>query len=139
MRAPGLPLLFVMLLFLSACSSGEKHIKAKGNLHYNNQPYVVKHNGSLTVKFIPVLEADQHFDAYLADINRTDGSFVVTGRSGKGIPAGKYRIAVEQRVMDTPREVQEMNEHFSPANSKILREIIDETPIIIDLSKPEGK
>ena len=127
------------VLLLPACSSGPKLVKVKGNLRLKDQPYTAKHTGSLSIRLIPVVEADEHFHTYVGDFNREDGSFVVNGKTGQGIPTGKYLITIHQRLMDAPPEILEMNERFSQPNSKIIREIVDETPLVINLSTPTGE
>ncbi len=139
---------FLILLFsvcliasLPACSTGSKlaTAKVKGNLLFNGTPFVSKHNGSLTVKFIPIVEEGQPFDTFIADVNREDGSFVVVGRAEDGIPVGKYRISIDQMVMNMPPEVEAMNRRFSPEVSRIIREITGNETIQIDLAKAEGQ
>jgi hypothetical protein len=45
--------------------------------------------------FVPVLEKGKAEDYYVAEFNRADGTFKVAGKDLKGMPPGKYKIAVE--------------------------------------------
>src|SRR5688572_27113459 len=77
---------------LQGCGSG--YIKVKGKVLKGGEP--LRANGrTLQVTFYPVdVGKDGAQDAYLAH-RSIDGTFSVPGKTGKGIPAGKYKIAVE--------------------------------------------
>lgn len=128
-----------LLVCVPACSPEPKLAKVKGNLLFNGMPYVAKHNGSVSVKFIPIVESGQPSEYAIADVNREDGSFVVLGRAGGGIPPGKYRIVIDQMVIDPPPEVERMNQRFRADTSKIVREVTGDSAISIDLAIPEGQ
>jgi hypothetical protein len=128
----------ILALVLPACSTEGKQHKVKGALLHRGEPYLPKHKGSVTVIFVPEAEGDTPADSYVADVNREDGTFVVNGKTGRGIPPGKYRVTINQMVMDAPAEINQMNERFSATNSKIIRDIQDETPLRIDLAKADG-
>jgi hypothetical protein len=67
----------------------------------------------------------------------TDGtSYTVPGRSGNGLPAGKYRIVVRQ--WDPFPDFDRLGGRFDEQNSPIIREITEDTEINIDVSRPEG-
>ena len=81
------------------------------------------------VAFIAVDAGDNPaiFTADPASFNREDATFLVSGKEGRGIPAGKYRIAVGQKMVgEPPAEVETMNEMFSRKNSTIIREVTSE-------------
>ena len=64
-----------------------------------------------------------------------DGAFDAPGRDGRGLPPGKYLIAVRQ--WDPFPDVDRLRGRFDETRSKIVREI-DGREIAIDVSKPEG-
>ena len=57
------------------------------------------------------------------------------GSEGKGIPRGKYRVAIFRGAIGTE---DEFKDQFSKDNSPIIREIDGKSEIVIDLDKPEG-
>lgn len=129
----------ILCLHLPACTSGPKPIKVTGKLNYKDQPLKVDPKGGVTLSFIQAAEDDKPSTTYNAEINRDDMTFVVKSRDPKGIPPGKYRIAVNLMMPEQTAQVQEINQRFSPQDTKIERDITTEEPIVLDLSKPEGK
>lgn len=129
----------IVCLFLSACSSGPKPLKVTGKLTYQGKPLAVDAKGGVTLTFIPVVEAGQAFTNQQAEVNREDMSFAVKGPTGQGIPAGKYRIAVMLMTPEQTPMVREINQRFTQEQSPIVRDIASEEPIVLDLSKPDGK
>jgi hypothetical protein len=124
-----------LVLMLPGCS-GPTLVWGKGQLRYNEKPLEMKGLKEITVKFIPLVKVDREF--YYSDIDKSDSTFKV-GWQGQGIPAGKYKIAIEQKASGTESAaVKKMNKMFSPENTQIVRELKDETPINLELSKPEG-
>lgn len=139
MRQPLLGSCLLCLLFVPACSTGgPKGVKATGQLLYKGQPYIANHKGSINVRFTPIAEGDGG-DYYIADVKREDGTFIVKGRAGETIPAGQYRISIEQMAIDAPPELETMNALFTPKESKIIRDVGPDTSLRIDLAHPEGK
>ena len=132
--------LILGLAFLSGCtSSGGKLIMAKGQLLNKQKPLKVASNMGVSVLFIPLVDESKHHDTYPADPLNEDAIFVVPGKNGKGIPPGKYRIAINFLMVGTPPpEIQRMNELFDRQTSGIVREVTSEELIVIDLSKPGG-
>jgi hypothetical protein len=129
------------LLQATGCSPAPKLVNAKGQLTYKNKPYIVSSKIGVDLYFIPVVEAGAKADSYahVGIYNNEDGTFVVQGKDLKGIPAGKYRIAVQQMMIGSPSaEVQIMNDKFSKENTAVVRDITNEEPVVIELSKSEG-
>ena len=129
----------MLLVVIGGCSSGPKLIKANGQLLFNQQPLKVSPQAGISVIFLS-LEADQAVRTFPADpLNTEDATFVVPGKNRSGIPIGKYRIVIQQKMEDDlPENVSRMNEMFSRHASAIIREVTNDDPIILDLSKPEG-
>jgi hypothetical protein len=126
-------------VLISACSGSPKPLKVSGQLKNNDKPYTAPKGAMVTIVFTPVVEAGAPFDSYPAKFNRGDSSFTVAGKSEQGIPPGKYRISVQQFVSDPTAQINEMNARFKSEKSAVIRDVTDETPIIIDLAKPTGK
>jgi hypothetical protein len=95
--------------------------------------------------------AEEPFQAYY---DPKDGTFVVPGPDGYGIPPGKYRISIFQgltregegkinnerkgRSRKAPRidrETDFFKDLFGPTSSPIVREITQGVELIVDLDK----
>lgn len=78
-----------------------------------------------------------------------DGTFDVPGPDGQGIPPGKYRVAISQKMkrdsLPSPRQPRGipfdrdtdfLEAKFGPAMSPILRELTSSGELVIDLNSP---
>jgi hypothetical protein len=111
---------------------------AKGQLLYEGKPFKVDPKAGVTIKFIPVVEPGKPYTSFTSrPDNREEMTFQVTGPTGRGIPLGKYKIAVFLIAGDTPN-ADEINEQFSDQNTKVERDVQSDEPLRIDLSKPAG-
>jgi hypothetical protein len=126
----------LLLLLACGCSSGPKLIKPTGELLYNQKPLRLSEDASVTMRFTLLDETPPR--SFAATVNRDDSTFVVPGNDGNGIPPGKYRISVNQKMIDLTPEAEQINEMFSRNKTQIEREVTNEEPIILDLSKPTG-
>jgi hypothetical protein len=91
-------------------------------------------------------------DAFMADLDQARGTFSVPGNDRRGIPPGKYRIAVTQKLTRetfdasapkpkrgakaADRETDTLKNQFGIDNSPIVREVTGSGEIIIDLDRP---
>jgi hypothetical protein len=90
-------LLILLVIGLIPIGCGDSsHIKAKGRIVKGGQPYVVPEGTGFRVFFVP-LDAPEgkHFDSFAAEYNPENGSFLVQGKDGKGLPRGKYRVDLQ--------------------------------------------
>ena len=87
--------LFVIGLIPIGCGDSS-HIKAKGHIVKGGQPYLVPEGTGFRVFFVP-LDAPEgkHFDSFAAEYNPENGSFLVQGKDGRGLPRGKYRVDLQ--------------------------------------------
>jgi hypothetical protein len=130
----------LVLLAATGCTSGPKMTLVKGKLLYKGSPLKVDPKAGVQISFIPIVERGEAYSTYPASPpKREDMSFEVRGPQGKGIPPGKYRVAVNLLSAKDPL-VDEINEGFSKQNTNVVREVRgEEGPVmLIDLSKPEG-
>jgi len=74
---------------------------------------------------------------YSADVNAEMGTFEVKG-DGKGIPPGRYKIAITAKHGFGPDTPDYFRGRYSQENTKIIREIKPGDEIVIDVTKPEG-
>jgi hypothetical protein len=81
--------------------SGPPSLMTRGRVLENGQPVAITNFSQgyncLQVDFYPVdatgnVGKSLHFPAFVAQ----DGSFTIGGLEGKGIPAGKYRVAIRR-------------------------------------------
>jgi hypothetical protein len=73
-------------------------------------------------------------DVYAARTNETDGTFQVTGKDGKGLPPGKYKITVEH----SRKKRDLLGGAFSEDKTPFVRDIDSRTgEIVVDLGKPQ--
>ncbi len=112
-------------------------IQPKGRVLKSGVPLTLKEDEYVNVFFVPVIaEGEQHpGDVYAANYNDADGTFQATGKNGKGLPPGKYKITVEH--LRKKRDL--LGGKFNSDNSPFVREVTDSTTeLLVDLDKPNG-
>ena len=122
--------LVLIALFLSGCGDGR--IKARGRIVNNGAPFQLGEGEGLRIVFAPVEASGATYESYVAVFNK-DGSFQVMGRDGKGLPPGKYRVALEH----LKKKQDLLKGAFDGQNTPIVREVTDgSNEIVIDLDHP---
>ena len=92
---PTMRLLTIFLLGSLLVGCGGSRVKARGRLVKNGEPFVPNEKETVHVAFFPAGEESQSSDrSYVVKFNRADGTFLVSGADGKGLPPGKYRVTV---------------------------------------------
>jgi hypothetical protein len=82
------------LVVLSGCGDGR--LNARGRILKGGAPFTVPEEDYIRVTFFPVTEnGTPPKNTYAADFNGADGTFRAAGPDGRGIPPGKYRVALE--------------------------------------------
>jgi hypothetical protein len=82
------------LLVLCGCG-GDGRLNARGRIVKGGTPFTVPEDEYVRVTFFPVTaDGSPPRNTYAASYNGTDGTFRAVGPDGKGIPPGKYRIAI---------------------------------------------
>src|SRR5262249_49662655 len=92
----------VCLMSLVICSltlgcGNNGFIKARGHLVKDGVPYLIPEGQGLRIFFAPVNTDGTRYDSYSASYDPEDGSFVVTGKDGRGLPPGAYHIDIQLR------------------------------------------
>jgi hypothetical protein len=154
--------LIVPVALALACSGcgNSNAIKVSGKLLQAGQPYVPPAGQRVVVTLYVVdakdasgkgISAQEPFQAYY---DPKDGTFVVPGPDGYGIPPGKYRISIFQGLTregegkahkehkGTSRKASVINREmdfleglFGPTTSPIVREVTQGAELIVDLDK----
>ncbi|HEX4588748.1 MAG TPA: hypothetical protein VH120_02385 [Gemmataceae bacterium] len=119
---------------LAGCGGGMLH--PTGRVVKGGEPVVLKPGEDLGIFFYP-LGGDGKLGTtvYPAFFNAADSTFRVTGSDRRGLPPGKYRVAVElkKNKKDLFEGTYDMN------NSPFVFDVDGKTAeILIDLSKPRG-
>lgn len=91
MRAILLTAVLTTVVLLSGCAGGT--VRPSGKILRNGQPVQLSDKGVIVLNFLPE-SGDKLGVTYAAD-TKPDGTFTITGPERKGIPPGKYKVAVE--------------------------------------------
>jgi hypothetical protein len=122
------------MLCLVAAGCGEGKLRTRGRLMRSGQPLVPKEDEKIRVTFVPLLsDGKPPADYYHAEFNRADATFQSAGKDKKGMPPGKYRVAVEFKQKN--RDV--FGGKFDESRSPFVFDVDSGTSeIVIDLDKP---
>src|SRR5438045_153537 len=86
----------LLAVLLAAGCGGSGKLQTKGRLLKDGAPLVPADDEIVRILFVPLPEGGARVtDFYVATFNRADGTFQAAGNDGKGVPPGKYRIAIE--------------------------------------------
>lgn len=120
---------------LAGCGTGL--YKVKGRIVKNGEPAMPGKGLHYEVGLIPLDAAGNSLqDVYPANRGKERNDFAVPGKTGKGIPPGKYRIGI--RMTDAFGERDELLGAFGDDKSPIIRDIQSSEELVIDLAKPSG-
>jgi len=119
---------------------GPQVTAVSGELTKGGQPLEVSGRevgtGRVVVEFYQLKDdGSVSTDPFEAEV-APDGSFQVAGLKGRGIPPGKYKIAVRQ--WDPYPQTDRLNGAFSRDQTPLVRQVESGKPLVIDLDKPEG-
>ncbi len=133
--------LFVVLCLLVLPGCGKSGATVKGTLVLPRNVKLMD-TDSVRISFTP---EDKKGQGYPAKLSVADNSFVAQGPSKKGIPAGKYTVAVQlQPYMGSPHSERRaayfasLNKNFNAAHSKLTYEVTAESPQTITIDIPKG-
>jgi hypothetical protein len=122
-------------LLLAGCGRGL--VQPKGRVLKDGAPLALKEQEYVNIFFVPVVaQGEKHpGDVYAARYNDADGAFQATGKDGKGLPPGKYKITVEH--LRKKRDL--LNGAFGADKTPFVRDIDSRTgEIVLDLARPNG-
>jgi len=126
-------LLFGLVLLASGCGKSDK-LRTQGRLLKGGTPYIPSAGEYIQITFVPMPEdgkpPDRH---YYAGVDQDTGTFVPDGPDKLGMPAGRYRVAVE--LMKNKKDLLrgKYDQEFSPY---VFDVDADTDEIVIDLDVP---
>ena len=119
----------LLLLFAGGC--GEVRLQTRGKVVKGGAAFVPPAGHFVRVTFYPL--ENPVGDAYVAEVNQADATFRVAGKDGRGMPAGKYRAAVE---LDFKRS-DKLKGKFGADNSPFVFDVTAATgELVLDLDAP---
>jgi hypothetical protein len=130
-----------MIVSLAGCSQ-PLMVEVKGKVHRNGEPLPVKElpsaaGGRVMVRF-HCLDQDKRDLGPQGAIVKPDGTFSVPGATGKGIPAGKYRVEITWQD-PFPMGKDKLEGNFGKENSPVVLDIPSREDIDINVAGAMGK
>jgi hypothetical protein len=131
------PILILASIFCLAGCGGERLVMARGTVMKDGEPLIPDDDQALIVGFIPISEDGKPASNwYAAEVDQQTATFRTAGSLKKGMPPGKYRVAVELVKMPGKKDI--FQDKFNGATSPFIREVEDSSvPIILDVEHPE--
>jgi hypothetical protein len=129
--------LTIVVLFLLALSACNRYEPPVNKLLHDGRPLEVEGRevaiGYVAIRLYPLTGESVAAEPASDDLVEADGTFVILGREGKGVPPGKYRVEVMQY---DPYPTDVLRGRFSKENSPIEVEVTGEKePLQIDLAE----
>lgn len=122
------------LCLLTVGCGGAGKLRTRGRVLKGGQPLLPRENEAVRVTFVPILpDGKPPADHYHAEFNPADATFRSAGKDKKGMPPGKYRVAVEFK-----RQKRDLfGGAFDEDRSPFVFDVDSRTPeIVIDLDRP---
>lgn len=121
-----------MALVIAGCS-GDGMLRPQGRLLKAGKMFIPD-DGNVQITFVPIpADGSAPKNHYWATVDDQKGTFVPAGGNKRGMPAGKYRVAIE--VVKNKKDLLEgkYNDERSPY---IFTVDASTREIVIDLDKP---
>ena len=121
-----------LCILITGCGDGR--LRTKGRLLKGGQPFIAPEGEFIHVTFVPIPpDGKPATDYYYAEVDQTTGTFRPAGKDLKGMPPGKYRVAVE--LMKKKKD--QFGGKFDTQKSPFVFDVDGGTKeIVIDLDKP---
>jgi len=145
------------LVVFPGCGASGNTVWVTGKLLKGGATYVAPEGQLVSVTFVGMEIQDaagkktQSSEPFLAAFDQVSGTFSVPGHEGRGIPPGKYRVAVTQKMSreafdaakktgtikkGVDKETDMLAGQFSLTTSPIIREVKTGGQLVIDLDHP---
>jgi hypothetical protein len=123
---------FGLSILMTGCGR-DGLLRTKGQLLKGDQPFVPPEGEFIEITFVPIPpDGKPATDYYYADVDQATGTFWPAGKTRKGMPPGKYRVAVE--LMKKKKD--QFGGKFDAVNSPFVFDVDSQTKeIVIDLDK----
>jgi hypothetical protein len=127
-------LVLVAGLCLLAAGCGETRLQTKGRVVKGGQPLVPREDEFVEVTFVPIVpEGGRPANMYFAQYDPATGTFKAWGPDRKGVPPGKYRVAVEYKK----KKRDLLDGRFDAVRSPFVFDVDARTPeLVLDLDNP---
>ena len=129
-----LALVLAMAMVATGCGKSDGKLRARGRLLKGGEEYIPGEDEYIQITFVPIPEDGKPaMDYYWAEVDQDTGTFAASGKDLKGLPPGKYRIAVELKK----NKKDLLGGKYDPEKSPFVFDIEpDSEEIIIDLDEP---
>jgi len=133
-RLAGSALVLLLAFVLGGCGDNDGKLRTKGRLLKGGEEFIPDEDENIQITFVPIMpDGKPPHRHYYADVNQETGEFVPDGPDKKGLPAGRYRVAVE--LMKKKKDL--FKGRFDQEASPFIFDIDEDTEeIVIDLDKP---
>lgn len=127
-------LLSTLILAIVGCGTKDKLLQLQGRLLKSGQQFEAGPDELIQVTMVPIMpNGELPRDHYYCNVDDATGIFVVAGKTGKGLPPGKYRVALE--LMKRKKDIYKGK--YDQERSPYVFEIDAKTKeIVIDLDLP---
>ncbi len=127
-------LLSTLILAIVGCGTKDKLLQLQGRLLKSGQQFEAGPDELIQVTMVPIMpNGELPRDHYYCNVDDAKGIFVVAGKTGKGLPPGKYRVALE--LMKKKKDIYKGK--YDQERSPYVFEIDAKTKeIVIDLDLP---
>jgi hypothetical protein len=123
-----------VLFALAAGCGGDGLLRTSGRVVKAGQRFVPEEGQYLQITFVPIApDGTPPADFYYAEVDQTTGTFRPAGKTGRGMPPGKYRVAVE--LMKKKKD--QLDGRFDAEKSPFVFDVDGRTAeIVLDLDNP---
>jgi len=124
----------VLMLGLCQLGCGDGKLRTKGRIVKDGRDFVPSDGQLIQVTFVPIpTDGEPVRDHYFAEVDQKTGIFRPAGKDGKGMPQGKYRVALELIV----KRSDIFKGKYDQVNSPFVLEVDSNTKeIVLDLDNP---
>jgi hypothetical protein len=124
-----------LCILITGCG-GDGLLRTKGQLLKGGQPFIPPQGEFIEITFVPILpDGKPPADYYYAEVDQATGKFRPAGKNLKGMPPGKYRVAVE--LMKKKKDM--FGGKFDAERSPFVFDVDGQTKeIVIDLDTPRS-
>jgi hypothetical protein len=151
-----LALSIIALIAVAGCG-GTNTVWVKGKLLKGGSKYTPPQDQVVNVTYVALEVRDasgktvQSGDMYTAEIDQETGAFEVPGPERRGIPPGKYRVAVTQKLKreaydvasqkarkakkHLDRDADMLNDQFGTSSSPIIVQVSRSEDVVIDMDR----